>query len=399
MNNEIEDNQRTNLLLITLALVISALSTTISLLISGLLLIDIGNTFNVTVAVAGQLRTFSSIIAILFAFLTTALTLRYNHKTLLQIGLIAYILSATGCCLAPNLVLMIASFSLTGIGYALTTTMAFTLVAELFPVEKRGETIGMIIGGMSGSYLIGAFIVPYLQNVGGWRLTFSGYMLPTSLLALILSSLFIPRKIKNITNEAQHSLKDGFRNILSNKSACLSLVGLLLAIASGSAVNTYAASFFRQGFYMTVNEVALLLFVGSTLYTVGSIMGGRIVNRTGSKPLTVVTILFSGLAVMSFAYIPSAWISGACLCISFLLFGMMDTSSTSLIIEQIPVYAGVMMSLSRVAVQFGFSVGAGLGGMFLLRYSYNHMFLILGTFSIASAFVFNYFTIEPLSSS
>jgi predicted MFS family arabinose efflux permease len=77
-----------------------------------------------------------------------------------------------------------------------------------------------------------------------------------------------------------------------------------------------------------------------------------------------------------------------------LSYGMMDTASTSLILEQLPVYAGVMMSLSRAVNQLGFSVGSGLGGLVLLLYGYQDMFLILGAFSIASAIVFQYFTID-----
>jgi len=368
----------------------------ISSLISGLLLIDIGETFNVTVAIAGQIRTFSSIISIVFALLMSILTLKYDHKLLLQIGLVAYSVSAIGCYLAPTFMAMVASFSFTGIGYAVTTTMAFTLAAELFPVEKRGEVIGWIIAGMSGSYLIGAFIVPYLQSIGGWRITFIGYLLPSSALALVLSTLFIPRDIRSSPKSAQSSLKESFQNIFSNKSASFSLIGLLLAMATSSAVNTYLSSFFRAWFKMTISEVSIIILFVSTLYTLGSITGGRMVNRIGRKPLTVVTILFAGVVIMSFTRIPNAWISGAFLCVGTLLFGMMDTASTSYIVEQIPVYAGVMMSLSRAVNQLGFSVGSGLGGMFLLRYGYQDMFLILGTFSIASAIVFHFFTIDPI---
>jgi predicted MFS family arabinose efflux permease len=395
MSNEHEKSPKINSLLITLTLMISALTSMISLLLSGLLLIDIGATFNVSVAMAGQIRTFSFIISIIFALLTSILTLKFDHKLLLQIGLTSYGISAIGCYLAPNFITMVVLFSLTGIGYALTTTMAFTLAAELFPVEKRGEVIGWIIAGMSGSYLIGAFIVPYLQSIGGWRFTFIGYMLPGSALALILSTLLIPRGIRNLPSSAQSSLKESFQNIFSNKSAFLSLVGLLLAMATGMAVNTYFSSFFREWFNMTIGEVSIIILIGSTLYTLGSIVCGRLVNRIGRKPLTVMTVLFSGVMIMSFSQIPNAWISGVFLCVGMLLFGMMDTASTSLIVEQLPEYAGVMMSLSRAVNQLGFSIGSGLGGLFLLLYGYQEMFLIFGALSIASALVFNYFTIDP----
>jgi predicted MFS family arabinose efflux permease len=74
---------------------------------------------------------------------------------------------------------------------------------------------------------------------------------------------------------------------------------------------------------------------------------------------------------------------------------MLDTASMSFIIEQVPLYAGVMMSLSRAVTQVGFSVGAGFGGILLLTYGYQVMFLIFGVSSIISVLVFHFFTVDP----
>jgi MFS family permease len=101
---------------------------------------------------------------------------------------------------------------------------------------------------------------------------------------------------------------------------------------------------------------------------------------------------------MVFSYSPIFVLSVGLLCIICLLVGMMDASSTSLIIEQLPLYAGIMMSLQRVVTQVGSSIGSGLGGAILTFSSYKSMFLILGVFGIASAMVFHWFTIDPSSS-
>jgi predicted MFS family arabinose efflux permease len=101
---------------------------------------------------------------------------------------------------------------------------------------------------------------------------------------------------------------------------------------------------------------------------------------------------------MLFTRMPNVWISGVFLCCGTLLIGMMDTASTSFIVEQLPLYAGVMMSLTRAVTQFGFSVCTGLGGLLLIQFGYQDMFLILGVFAFVSALVFQYFTIEPVHS-
>lgn len=381
---------------ILLALTLSGFTAMISNMLSGLFLIDIGETFNKTVGIVGQMCTFSFIVSIIFSLLTSIFSVKYNHKMLLQVGLFAYAASAIGCYLAPNFNIMVAVFSLSGIGYALTTTMAFTLT-ELIPQQKRGEAIGFIIAGMSGSYLIGALVVPYLQSLGGWKYTFFGYMLPSSILALILSTLTIPRGSNNSDNNKQINLSEGFNAIFSSRSAFSSLLGYLLMIVTWQGILTYNTSFFRNTFLISIGEASIFILIGATLYTVGSIISSRVANRVGRKSLVVASILIASIGVMLYSYSRIFMLSAGLLCVSCFLVGMMDASSTSLIIEQIPLYGGIMMSLQRVVVQVGNSIGSGLGGAILTFSSYNSMFLTLGIFGAVSALVFQLFTIDVSS--
>lgn len=378
---------------ILIALTFSGFTAMISNMLSGLFLIDIGETFNITVGIAGQMCTFSFIVSIIFSLLTSILSIKFNHKALLQIGLFAYAASAIGCYLAPNFNIMVAVFSLSGIGYALATTMTFTLT-ELLPQQKRGEAIGIIIAGMSGSYLIGALVVPYLQSLGGWRYTFFGYMLPSSILAMILTTLTIPRGSNNSDKNKQINLSKGFNAIFSSRSAFSSLLGYLLMIVTWQGIMTYNTSFFRNTFFISIGEASIFLLIGATMYTVGSIISSRIANRVGRKSLVVVSILIASIMVMLYSYTQIFMLSASLLCISSFLVGMMDSSSTSLIIEQIPLYGGIMMSLQRVVIQVGNSIGSGLGGAILTFSTYNSMFLILGVFGVISALIFHFFTID-----
>jgi predicted MFS family arabinose efflux permease len=270
--------------------------------------------------------------------------------------------------------------------------MIFTLT-ELLPQKRRGEAIGFIIAGMSGSYLVGALIVPYLQSIGGWRYSFLGYLLPSSVLALILSTIIIPGKSSS-DNRNQIKLGEVFKKIYSNRSAFSSLLGYLLAIAAWQGILTYFTSFFRNSFLISIGEASIIILIGATLYTIGSVASSRIAHRVGRKRLVSVSILIAGIMIMVFSYSPIFVISAGLLYTICLLVGMMDASSTSLIIEQLPLYAGIMMSLQRVVTQVGGSIGSGLGGAILTFSSYNSMFLVVGVFGIASAIVFHWFTID-----
>jgi DHA1 family purine base/nucleoside efflux pump-like MFS transporter len=288
---------------------------------------------------------------------------------------------------------MVIAFSLTGIGYALVITMTFTMTG-LFPQKMRGEAIGLIIAGSSGSYALGALIVPYLQSIGGWRFTFIGYMLPISMLALTLASVTVPRRSGSNENKVQTKIGEAFKVIFSNRSALFSLLGYLLAMVTFQGILTYNTSFFRKSFPISIGEASIIMLIAALCYTIGSATAGRIMKRVRRKPLTVVTIMVAGVIMMLYSGIPIFLISVGLVCALCYLVGTMDASSTSLILEQIPLYAGVMMSFQRVVSMVGASIGSGVGGVILTFSSFQLMFLVLGVFGVASAFVFHWLTVD-----
>ena len=273
--------------------------------------------------------------------------------------------------------------------------MAFTLTAELFSLEKRGEAIGWIFAGMSISYILGAFAVPHLQNIGGWRASFLDYLLPSSVLTLILATVIIPKGSNGFTNDSQVNLGVGFKNILSNRSALFALFGNLLAMATWQGILTYNVSFFRESFLISLSEASIFIMVGSVLYTIGSVLCCRAVNRLGRKPLAAFSILVAGVVFLGYSYLPSFMVSAGVVCVGWFLLGVRDTAATSLIIEQLPLYAVIMMALNRAVTQIGFTLGSGLGGIFLMIYDYKIMFLMLGLLAVCSAAIFHWLTIDP----
>jgi len=87
---------------ILFSLVVSAFSTWLPWVLAGLLLIEIGESFGVSVGVTGQIRTISSLLGVLTAFIMGALSVRISHRSLLLTSLSFITLSSIACYLAPN---------------------------------------------------------------------------------------------------------------------------------------------------------------------------------------------------------------------------------------------------------------------------------------------------------
>ena len=238
--------------LILPSLVVSAFAIMVPTIITGLLLIEMGLTFECSVGIMGQIRTLSSIVAVVFSLLMGVLCVLFKHKSLLLTGLFFTGVSALGCSFAPNFTMILIFYSLTGLAIAVVVPMTTTLVGEHFSLEKRAGALGWVIAGMSLSYLIGAPIIGFIAGLGGWRMTFLGFVLPIAILGFLLVAMGLPSTSSSPKpTMSKVSYLEGFKEVFSNKSAFACLIGFALSAAGWQAILLYSISFFRQQFLVS----------------------------------------------------------------------------------------------------------------------------------------------------
>ena len=388
-----ERKQITNLFLPSL--VTSSFSTQPPGLIIGLLLIDIGLTFGYPVGITGQMQTISSILSVITALLMSIISIRYRNKTLLLVGLTFLAVAALGCSVSISFSLLIAFYALTGIGKAMINPMSNALIGENLPEGERSSAIGWFQAGTSIAYLVLSPTVGIISGMAGWRMTFLILMLPITLLSLIMSYWGIPSQESPVAVVEDVSPLVGFRKVFSSRSALWCLVGTVLAAASWMGSLTYMMSYYRQSFLFTTLNASILLSGLALSKTFGHLTVSRFIKRVGRKSFTVYSLVLLGIFTTAYMNIEVLWLSIGAIILSCVLGGYMDSSRTSLNLEQVPEYRGSMMSLSVAAYGLGGTLGTGLGGFVLLSFGYVGLGLSLGVLSLLSALMYHYFTVDP----
>ena len=363
--------------------------------LAALLLIDIGNTFGTSVGVTGQINTLYSAAAVIFALLTGALSIKFRHRSLLLVGLFLMAISATGCFLALDFVTLLAFYSLSGAGYAIVNPMAFTLVGDHFPLEKRANAIGLIIAGGALVYVIGAPLIAVMSGYEGWRFPFLGFVLPILLISLLLAYLGLPSTPNRRQAPSETKTNPRPKAIFLNRSVIACLIGDTLRSAAFVAIVLYATSFFRQRFLVPTDSASLILLGGALSYVFGSLTTGRFINRTGRKSSTVLAALLSGTLTVSFSLVPNVWISLILMLMASWFFGMVASSANSLILEQTPELKGTLMSIDTALLNAGSAFGSTVGGLALLNFGYEGLGSVLGTIGIVAALVFYLLAKDP----
>ena len=378
------------------SLVLSRFATTPSGIILSFLLIEIGLTFGLPVGVTGQLSTARSIVGVVSSILMGILSVRFKNKSLLTTGLIILSVAILGCGLAPNFILLLIFYPLLGLGGSMVMPMTTTLTAKHLPLQKRASVIGLLMATVSVSYLIGTLFIRFISDIGGWRLPFLVYALPFPLLSILLVIKGLPHESESEqTSLNKGSLADGFKGVLSNRSAIACLVSSALSSAAWQGILLYAISFYRQQFLVSKGIASYIMIGASMSYTLGALISSRFVNKLGRKPVTFISSLMAGIFIFSFTIVPNLWISLVLSLTGCLFTGMRSTASVSLTIEQVPEFRGTMMSISSASGSMGSALGSGLGGLALLMYNYEAIGPTLGVLGLASAIIVYLIVVDP----
>lgn len=380
--------------LILASLFITGFATHARLIISSLLLIEIGATFNVPVGIAGQIVTAASVLSIVSALFMGVLTLRFNSKPLLQAGVIVFIVCGLGCYLAPSFSSMLVSYSLAGIAGAMVFPMLGTIIGETLPPEERSKALGLVSAGQPVSFVFGSSVVAYIASSQGWRMAFLYYMIPVVTLSFLVVSIGIPKQSLLRENRSGSGRLVGYKGVLSSRSALSCLLGALLFQASMFTAWTYVVSFLREDYLIPQSWATALLSVMALCSALGSITVERIVTRFGKKGATTLLAFVLGLTVV-IAYNPfSLWVSLFFVFLWAYVAAAGYVSGDTLTLDQVPEYRGTLMSLNVVARNLGATLGGLLGGSLLLFTNYNFFGVVMGMIGVASAVVYRLFTQE-----
>lgn len=392
MNDESDKNQK-RMLFPTLFL---AYYTNWSpMVISSLLLIEIAESFNTPIGIAGQMNTFSSALAIFAAISAGLLSIKYGPRKLLLTGTILHLISGFGAGLSPNLITLFLTYSISGIALAMVGPMGSTLVGEHIPIEKRPNAISWLIVATTLPFVIGSPIVGYIETLGGWRLCFFLYQIPLVIITLLLAYRNIPRS--EIDPESDVDLLYGVRGVLSDSSARSILVGITLTAAMYYSIFVYSVSFFRVQFNIPLAWATIIVSASNLLNVLGTLSGGRLVNLFGRKFVTVLGCAMAGLVSILYVLVPSMWVSLGIVFLGTVIFGFLTTAFFSLTLEQVPRFRSSMMSLFSACMNLGMVLGASVGGFALIGGEWAFMGVSIGVLGLFGATVLKIWAVDPIT--
>ena len=304
---------------------------------------------------------------------------RTSRRNLIIGGIVVWSLGTLMCGLASSFQMLFAARIVVGLGEAVLSPAAISLISDAFPPEKRGSAVGVyftgIAIGIGGSILIGGgvlevvrqglFAMTPLAGWAPWRLVFLAIGAPSLLWALVLLLVKEPVRRQDQT-EAQTGSDVG----TTSRKGWLLIAPVFLVVATASlvdnAVGAWSPSLLIRRFGLdpaTVGvELGVLLMLG---YGGGMLAGGALADRfaawrgaRGKVELCAWAVLAALPAALALSSGNATFVLAA-VTVYFAVSAVVTASGLSAILDATPNRARGR----AIAISFflNVAIGAGLG--------------------------------------
>ncbi|MFZ4381046.1 MAG: MFS transporter [Sandarakinorhabdus sp.] len=302
---------------------------------------------------------------------------RVSRTRLLFAGILTWSIGTIACAFAPDFRSLFAARLIVGLGEAVLSPAAISLIADHFRPERRSLAVGVyftgIAIGIGGAILIGAFAIDLVRaglfdatpiaGLPHWRLVLLAVGLPGILFALLFLTLREPAR----QDDRQHSDTAAPQPL---PRFVLGMAALFLAAATASlldnAVGAWAPSLLIRNFGMDEADVGRQLGLGLMLgYGGGMLVGGWLADaaarRIGAQGKALVCLAAMLLTIPAALLLdaPSAATTLIGVPLYFALSAIVTASGLSAIVDAAP--ATQRGAATAIAFFLNVAIGAGIG--------------------------------------
>jgi predicted MFS family arabinose efflux permease len=215
----------------------------------------------------------------------------FDRKKSLLFGYTAFIIGTLLCGLASDYQFLIAARILAGLFGGLIGAQVLSIVADIFPYEKRGRAMGSLMAAFSVASVIGVPLSLYIANIFSWHAPF--------ILVAVMGFVLIPFTLRYIPPMKAHLVPknerkptEAFQVIFARKNALIALALSALIWFGHFLVVPFMNPFMEFNVGFSKNEIPLTYVVGGVATLFSAPIFGRMADKLGKlKIFTICSLL------------------------------------------------------------------------------------------------------------
>lgn len=294
---------------------------------------------------------------------------RRGRKNILIAGLLVFLLSMLLYDYTASVASLLMLRVLHGIGWGAATTAAITLIADIAPVHRRGEAMGVY--GMAANVAMAA--APVLSWILLQSYNYSTLFAAGAAIALVSLIVVLPVSETVVVHP---------KTPLFNREAFFPSALMFTVTVTYGSIVSFLPLFIEQqgimanpGIFFTVFAVTLIII---------RVLAGKLSDIKGRRFVLVPGMILVTLGLWLLSTADSLWIFLASALLYGLGFGSVHPALMALLVDRVSVQGrGAAMGTFSAAFDLGIGVGSILLGIVLQFAGFTVMYLLSGLIVLA----------------
>jgi predicted MFS family arabinose efflux permease len=290
---------------------------------------------------------------------------RFDRRRALAVALAGLAIGTAACGLATGLVSLVAARVFAGVFGGTTDTLAFAIVADAVPVERRGRAIGAVQSSFAVASMLGVPAGLELARLGGWRAPFFAL---AALGAVVTAAALAMMPAQRAHLSAPSA---PFRAMFSWPLVRLSLIASAIGMTAHYMLVPNLSAFvqFNRGYPR--DRLGLIYMIGGGFVFGTARLAGWLGDRYGASPAALFgTAMYAAVLIPGFIY-PVAAIPVGVIFVGFMISAGFRFIPMLALSSRIPAphERARFMSTQSVVQSAAQAIGAMLGAQLLTEHA------------------------------
>ena len=311
-----------------------------------------------------------------------------GSRKVLIVSTICFILTSVLYFAAFNLSLLIIIRLLNGMAFGMASTATGTIIAQITPVDRSGEGIGLYSLGAILAVALGPFIGIFLIHFADFRMIF----VFASILAAIAfgMSFIVNQPIYEKPGDAQAGAAMTFHlsDFFEYKAIPISIIILVIGF-SYSGLLTFISLYAKETHLEKAASFYFLVYAIAVLVT--RPFSGRLLDIKGANFIVYPCLFIYAAGMLIFSRAADGITLLLAACLMAVGYGSFISCAQAISIKEVlPHRMGLATTTYFIFVDLGFGLGPFLLGMLVPHTGYRGLFLIM-TFVVLASIPLYYF--------
>lgn len=204
---------------------------------------------------------------------------RFDRRSALGVSMAGLVVATAAGGLAFDLPSLLAARVAAGLFGGPATSVAFSIIADQVPVERRGRALGLVMGSFSVAAVVGVPIGLELARLLGWRAPFFA-VAGLGLVVVALSILALPSMTSHVA--AARASQASFAGLVERPLVLLGWLMTGVLMAAGFIIIPNISAYTQENLGWPREWLGYLYMGGGVISLVATQLGGRLVDRASA---------------------------------------------------------------------------------------------------------------------